>query len=354
MNDPAETMVTQSLETHAGEAPTDEALLGTVHRRLRRRRRARTAGVAVLAGAAVAVVATGIHSLTRPDAPGPTATSAQGWHWESFANVEVQVPDAWKEIGSSHHTTCVDSKAPSSGWVGRPTMLPVFLNACGEVPALANRVPYLRFDFNAKPGVTQYEAGWTREIRAVGALQVEVFGTDAAVRARVLDSARTIDGVDSRGCAPSHPAATDAGARPTGEGLAAVGAAESIRICAYRIQQMSRTPPLLASAELTGDQAREVGAALRAAPPPSFGPSNGEPEATDGTLCRPSDEEVFVLQVHGDRGDQEVVVRLTGCGPYDTDDGRQLRTPTKQSIGPLVTAVGRPESRGPFLTNLLK
>jgi hypothetical protein len=215
-------------------------------------------------------------------------------------------------------------------------------------------VPYVLFDFNAKPGVTQYDAGWTKEVRSVGALQVEVFGTDAAIRARVLDSARTIDGVDSRGCAPTHPAATNPPVRPTGEGLAAVGTSESIRICAYRTGEQLLVPPLLASAELTGEQAREVGAALQSAPGlkgPTF--TSGEVTTAPGR-CTTGDEEILVLHVHGDRGDQEVVVRLNGCGPFDTDDGRTFRSLTKASVGPLVTAVGRPEDRGPFLTNLLK
>jgi hypothetical protein len=177
----------------------------------------------------------------------------------------------------------------------------------------------------------------------------------------VLDSARTIDGVDSRGCSPTHPAATNEVVRPTGEGLAAIGTAESIRICVYRTLELSQIPPLLASAELTGEQARKVGAALRTAPPPAVVATSGDPTTTVdeprvhlNSGCRTTDDEVFVLQVHGDRGDQEVVVRLTGCGPFDTDDGRQIRSPTKDSVGPLVTAVGRPESRGPFLTTLLK
>jgi ferric-dicitrate binding protein FerR (iron transport regulator) len=86
MNDPAETLVTQSLASHAAEAPSDTTLLGTVHRRLRRRRRTRAAGVVVLACAAVIVAAAGVQSLTRPEDAGPAASPAQpppGWHWES-------------------------------------------------------------------------------------------------------------------------------------------------------------------------------------------------------------------------------------------------------------------------------
>ncbi|GAB2568427.1 hypothetical protein [Kribbella endophytica] len=361
MNDPAETLVTESLESHAASAPSDATLLGTVHRRLRRRRRARSAGVAVLACAAVAVAGVGIRSLVHPTAaPGPTASIAQpppGWHWESYANVEVQVPDQWTEISAGRLTTCASKRPAWDGWVGRPSALPTIAMGCGsEVSALADRVPYLLFTFNETPGVKQYDAGWTREVRAVGALQVEVFGADAAVRTRVLDSARTIDGVDSNGCAPAHAVATQPSYRPTGKGLASVGTAESIQICAYKSAASSRIPPLLASASLSGDQARDVGAALRAAPESgAFTTSHPDRPATvKGALCLTGDPEVFVLRVRSDRGAQEVVVRLNGCGPFDIDDGVDFRVPTKPAVEPLVTAVGRPQSPGPFLTNLLK
>ncbi|GAA1531644.1 hypothetical protein [Kribbella lupini] len=369
MNDPAETLVTRSLESHAGSAPSDATLLGTVHRRLRRRRRARTAGAAVLACAAVAVVGVGIHSLVRPEvAPAPSvAQPPAGWHWESYANVEVQVPDAWTEINAGHLATCPKEKARMAGWVGRPSMLPGIAMGCGvfvgggvDVGAPANRVPYVLFDFNAAPGVTRYDAGWTKEVRAVGALKVEVFGTDDAVRERVLASARVIEGADSNGCAPTHPVATQPSYRPAGDGLASVGTVESIGICAYNSTPYPRVPPLLASAGLTGDQAREVGAALLDAPLPDIAATSEDEtgrtplSSTHSSRCATSDNEVLVLQVRGDRGEQEVVVRLDSCGPLDTNDGQRIRLLTKASAGPLLDAVGRPEERGPLLTRLLK
>jgi hypothetical protein len=365
MNDPAETLVTETLETHAASAPSDATLLGTVHRRLRRRRRARTAGAVVLACAAVVVAGAGIRTLTRPDGAPPVAQPPAGWHWESYANVEVQVPDQWTEINAGRLATCPAEKPRMAGWVGRPSMLPEPAMGCpvavrGGVTAgePANRVPYVLFDFNAAPGVTQYDAGWTQEVRAVGALKVAVFGTDAAVRAQVLGSARVIDGVDSNGCAPAHAGAAQASYRPSGKGLTSVGTVESIQICSYRSElQPAQVPPLLASAELTGDQARDVGLALRTAPETgaSLTSKPREPMPVKGVICQTSStEELLVLRVKGDRGSQEVVVRLNGCSPFDVDDGVDFRQPTKPSIGPLVTAVGRPQSPGPFLTNLLK
>lgn len=363
MNDPAETLVTESLESHAGSAPSDALLLSTVHRRLRRRRRARTAGGVVLACAAVAVVGVGLRSLVQPagSEPAPVAQPPAGWHWESYANLEVQVPDGWKEIGSSVRTTCPAEKPPWDGWVGRPSMLPGPALGCpvpvaGTRPVLppAYRVPYVRFTFDASRGVTQYEDGWTKEVRSFGPLQVEVFGTDPAVRARVFDSARTINGVDSNGCAPTRTIG-DAN-RPSGKGLAAIGTVDSIAVCAYNSTPSPRIPPLVASAELTGDQARAVGVALRTAPEPGPRPTkaSGDVKANLHQCQDFGDREVLVLRVHGDRGTQEVVVRLSGCGPFDTDDGKTFRDLTKESVGPLVDAVGRPERRSPFLTNLLK
>jgi hypothetical protein len=359
MNDPVETLVTRSLEAQAEAAPSDAMLLGTVHRRLRRRRRARTAGAAVLACAAVVVASVGIHSWARPDgAPAPSAAQPPpGWHWESYANVEVQVPDAWQEISAGRLTTCLEKRPPWNSWVGRPSLLPTIAMGCGqEVSTLADRVPYLLFTVNATPGVKQYDGGWTREVRSIGSLQLEVFGTDAAVRERVLGSARVIKGADSNGCAPTHAVATQPSYRPTGEGLNSVGTVESIAICAYNSVASAGIPPLLASAALTGDQAREVGTALRTAPETGAAKTSRSdtPEPLSGANCRADAPEVFLLQVRGDRGSQEVVVRLNGCGPFDIDDGVDFRQPTKPAVGPLVTALGRPQSPGPFLTNLLK
>ncbi len=366
MNDPAETLVTESLESHAASAPSDATLLGTVHRRLRRRRRARTAGAAVLACAAVVVAGVGIHTLTQPDTAPPVAQPPTGWHWESYANVEVQVPDQWTEISAGRLATCPAEKPRLTGWVGRPSMLPTLAMGCGDsvdggdVGTPANRVPYVLFDFNAAPGVRRYDAGWTKEVRAVGALKVEVFGTDAAVRSRVLESARVIDGVDSNGCAPTHPAATGAAGRPAGAGLASIGTAESIRICAYTTRVLPRIPPLQASASLSGTEAGTVGAALRDAPLPEVRPASGEPNgktplsSTHSSGCQTTDRELLVLTLDGDRGDQEVVVRLAPCGPFYTDDGHEIRTLTKDSIRPLIDAVGRPEELGPLLESILK
>ncbi|MEV6282852.1 hypothetical protein [Kribbella sp. NPDC051770] len=364
MNDPAETLVTESLTRHAEEAPPDETLLGSVHRRLRRRRRVRSAGVGVLACAAVVVAGVGLRSVVQPQDVGPVAQPAAGWHWESYANVELQAPDGWKDIGAGPRATCPSTKAAMNGWVGRPSMLaspaigcPVAVAGSSVVlPELAYRVPYVLFSSDETPGVKQYDAGWTREVRAIGGVKIEVFGPDAAVRERVFASARTIDGVDSRGCAPSHSAATDQRVRPKGGGLADVGAVRSIAVCAYRLGPGTAVPPLLASAELTGDQAREVGAALTTAP--ALGSkaltTTGDHPVSVRQCPQGATPEVLVLRVHGDRGAQEVVVRLAGCGPFDTDDGTTFRNLTKESVGPLLETVGRPEVRGLFLTNLLK
>jgi hypothetical protein len=358
MNDSTEALISQSLESHAADAPSDDTLLSAVHTRLRRRRFARTTGAVVLACAAVATAVTGVHSLTDNVSPSPAPSVAQpppGWHWESYSNIQVQVPDGWQDGIATHLWAC-SKKKPAGPVIGRPTFLPTTRNLCGqEAPALALRVPHLFFDSNPQAGIFPRDHGWTEQTRVIDGLGLTVFSDDDAVRRRILDSATLINGTDVNGCAPSHPSALRSDLRPApGSGLRSVGEVESVQICAYQLGSEPNRPPLLASAEISGDRARAVGDALLAAPEVARGAeTTGDPNL-GGTGCRVPDVEILVLKVHGGAGDQEVLVRYTECTGNGFDDGTTVRRLTKAALQPLLTAVGRPQAMTPFIEQLLR
>ena len=356
MNDPTETQLTRSLAEHAADAPSDEFLLADVHTRLSRRRRARTTGAVVLACAAVATALTATQTLTDRNppptsaiAPAPRPAVAEapaGWHWESYSNVQVQVPDSWREGGANPLWACSTEK-PAGPMVGRISLLMYPAMACTKpAPPLDLRVSHLFFDYGPRPGVFPRGDGWTEETRVLDGLGLTVFSDDDALRRQILDSAVLIKGTDVHGCTPSDPLATGSESRPPAKGgLASVGVVDSVQICAYVDSAQPSRPPLLASAEISGDSARAVGEALLAAPPPAAG--RDSLPAAESSACKTTDREILVLKVHGDTGTQEVLVRFTGCVRTGFDDGTTTRVLTKDALQPLLTAVGRPEAMTP-------
>src|SRR5262245_17322818 len=105
-------------------APTD--LVERVHQRARTRRRRTTGLTAGLASAAVLVVALATAQLTGPDRAGtpvssesPTPTPSEtvaedpGWRWESWHDVQVQVPADWA-WGSRSQWCTMSSR--TDGW----------------------------------------------------------------------------------------------------------------------------------------------------------------------------------------------------------------------------------------------
>jgi hypothetical protein len=356
MNDSTEALISQSLESHAADAPSDDTLLSGVHTRLRRRRFARATGAVVLACAAVATAVTGAHSLTDDVSPAPAPSVAQpppGWHWESYSNIQVQIPDGWQD-GIANHLWACSKKKPAGPVIGRPSLGIVPMIGCAvEAPALALRVPHLFFDFNPRPGIFRRDHGWTEETRVIDGLGLSVFSDDDAVRRRILDSATLINGTDVNGCAPSHPAALRPDLRPaSGSGLSSVGEVESVQICAYRTGYRPDRPPLLASAEISGDRARAVGDALLAAPEVATG---AEPNLVlTRALCQGGATEILMLKVHGGEGDQEVLVRYAECSGNGFDDGTTVRRLTKAALQPLLTALGPPQVMTPFIEQILR
>jgi hypothetical protein len=351
-------LLTRVLSTYADSAPIDHhAVLASVHHRLRRRRKVRAAGAGVLACTAVAAGVTGIGVLRDGQVPaaGPSVpvslpatpeipTADEGWRWESYGTVQVQVPDSWTDTFYSHLWSCrpltygpASEDVPSTPQVGRPLRGHVPMIGCPRVPDLAERVPHLWFgEAERSPGVYRYDHGWLEEVRVVDGIHLSAFGNDPVVLKRILDSARPIVGRDAYGCSPAAPPVVGEGRRPAGPGLGGIGDIESIRLCGYGIDGLPRDARLLAGGEISGDKARQVVAALRAAPAGS-GPNHEYHCET----ARFGDD--LLITVRGSTGEQEVSVRYNSCKHNGIDDGTTSRRLTREALLPLVTTLYSPQ-----------
>ncbi|MET7283422.1 hypothetical protein ABZS29_34670 [Kribbella sp. NPDC005582] len=193
-----EQKIADSLARHAADAPSDHALLSTVHGRLRRRRTGRAAGAVVLVAAVVATAFTANHTLrTEPE----VAQTKPGWRWESYKTAQVQVPESWDQY--------VAGPAPCGTW-GSPAIgrwydwQPRDRYTCEfAVFPLKDRQPYVWFGDAQAPGIKQYDGGWSEETRLVGGTKVSVLAPSEELRREIIDTARPITRTDAYGCTPT-------------------------------------------------------------------------------------------------------------------------------------------------------
>ncbi|TDO34311.1 hypothetical protein EV643_1275 [Kribbella sp. VKM Ac-2527] len=279
----------------------------------------------------------------RSTGAGQGASSADdGWRWESYQTIELQVPEDWG-YGITGSPPCLVEKKQRPH-VGRPG--PVRTIGCWGLPPLAHRAPYVWFDTKSrnpagdgmrKLGVQPADHGWVEETRLVDGLHVTVLSDDDSLRRRILDSARVIDGSDANGCTPDHRLAHQPDGRPASTGgLASIGTVESIKVCRYAITRRDpdRRAPLIASSIFTGDAAGALVDAITSAPEGS-GPNDKECIDTYGMY-------ILVLTVRGGSRDQEVSVRYDGCDFNGTDDGQTLRQLTAPVLRPILTGIHQP------------
>jgi hypothetical protein len=277
-----------------------------------------------------------------------------GWRWESYQTIEIQVPEDWK-YGTTGSPPCLvrELRPP---YVGRPGAIRA-IGCRDPFPQLAYRASYLWFDAKSRnpaaearlaelgratgsrtPGVRPADHGWIEETRSVDGVLVTVLSDDDALRERIFDSARVIDGKDVNGCTPDHPLAHTPQGRPAAtRGLASIGSVESITVGRYAIpvranpRFASRRAPLIGSSTLTGEAAQALVDAITSAPEGS-GPNVKDCLDSYGS-------EVMVLTVHGSDRDQEILVRYNGCHFNGTDDGVTLRHLTAEVVQPLLTGI---------------
>jgi hypothetical protein len=333
--DRTETLLTESLDRHAAEAPDDHDLLTTVHSRLRRRRTGRTVGAAMLAVVAVAATVTVSQSLNHDAGPAGTTDglATKGFRWESYKTVQVQVPASWKNFTSSS-APCGSSKTPVVGrlspWLTLKTV------GCGvAVLPLAERHEYVWFDDVQKPGIKQYDSGWTEETREVGGVHVSVLTKDDALRQRILDSAVPLtNGPDAYGCEqngylPSEDDSTES---------LVLGKITSVDICDYWGARDSKQSSLLAGSRLDGKEATQL--AQRITDELKTAPTT---TGQSPLLCMPLGRKTIRLTLHGPDGDWSLLFHPLDCtNQYFAKVGPDLRLFSARLADLVITGVHNP------------
>lgn len=206
----------------------------------------------------------------------PSAEAPQGWRYESYAGVQVQVPASWGWGGAPLRSdifhgkdslgTCGSAQAAvqsgdddasyvssATAFTGRPAVMSDLCMSWGSDGAMPQGDALW---FASPLEVGQRSVGRVvAETRAVGDQHVTVFSSHASLRRQVLRTAQFVD-TDANGC-PTHPvlrpAPGPAGQRP-----------DSMSVCAY--SQDSGTAVLLWSGSVPRQAAQEYADTVRREP----------------------------------------------------------------------------------------
>jgi hypothetical protein len=243
-------------------APDAVGLADAARGRARQKRRARVAGAAAAVALAIAVPVGFVAwpgsgdggnadpdvADTAPDAP----ALEEGWRWESWHGVTVQVPDSW-DYGSLSDW-CADGGTIGTPRVQRPGTV---ANSIGCTPGSTYGLTFQEIDNHDDfewPVVIQTGEAWPDPNyvggRGIGGVLVMVATPDDELAHRVLDSVRRIPSSgDPNGCPPRL---TPSAPTPPEGGLS---------VCRY-----DETWALDQSEVLFGDDEGEATKALKAAP----------------------------------------------------------------------------------------
>lgn len=332
------------LARHAERMATDPGVVrrATAEVGRRRRRRWRVAG-SVAASVAVGAVVV-LTSVLGPedrgaevadDGGGPSVGAVDRWRTELWHDLAVDVPADWGYGGApfADGSVCFPSRmvepdgsrtpgAREDGpYVGRPVALtdvcekyPFIPGSRGEAPT----APYVWLGAGVEPGVVEYDNGYVQETVEVNGSTLTVAARDAALRERILATARggetCLAEIEELG--PIAHDVAEPGSRP-----------EALRVCAYGVDGAgARTARLRYGAELGEQALRAYLDALEGA-----GPEKDQCPFLDYA------EVEWVLLELVDRGGavvrQDVVHLFGDCAGIDVD-ARQLGSLETVSLTP--------------------
>ena len=287
----------------------------------------------------------GISQPVDGDLPQPD----EGWRYESFGDVVVQVPDSW-----------IHDKAPGRDWCAGGGQGPFprkpYVDVTGEFVIelgidcgssdpgsreLAEPTPerlwttHLTFQ-RASEGlapepqaVTTYD-GWTKIVATVGHTHFIVLADQEhlADAHRIADSAQVV-AVDHNGCDATSPIRNGFYPRPPQPfDLDSVGSVDEIAVCQYGFYSPEGEPGLVASRLLTGPEANAELGALQ-------GTTIGSgPNAPDACADRRPDTAV-VLRLDPRTEPHDIYVYYESCMHNGFDDGTNVRQLTRENCLPL-------------------
>jgi hypothetical protein len=309
-----EQRLTETLALGAQGAPPAIGLAAAARSRARARRRTRLAGTAAVVALAVGLPAgvwatQGSGGSQAGPGPGPAggtiakdpaAAGAQmpgGFHYESWHEVTIEVPDTWAygSLGS----WCAGGGALEPPRIGRPGGLTESI-ACS--PGSGYGVTFSEVDDNGDfrwPLVHQSGDSWPADAyvgaRGLGGVLVEVDLPDLALAQQILDSAELHPQLDPNGC-------------PVADSSDPVVPAGTMAVCRY-----DATGRLEQSELLSGTEVAAAEAALRAAPDAAAG------------RCGVS-QPAFVSPIRMSSAAEDASVDL-GCGGVSMADGPKRLTP---------------------------
>lgn len=272
-----------------------------------------------------------------------------GWRWESFGGVQVAVPGDWgwgvggQRLSQWCISTSRDRAEPIVGRPGAVTAVGCSMGEDGVDPRtlLENTGSVVSLDWvlEEKPGTT-HEGDSTTVVLAGVAVTVVA---PADLRERIVATVHEVQGPrDAFGCPTTDPVWTDPGRRPDpGVDVATLSGVSAVSVCRYAVADpAARFPgdrePLFSSARLAGDAARDVLAAIAAAPP-GGGPDNPGDCLPDYSYG----DDLIVLRVTSDAGESTVHARYSGCDHNGFDDGVTVRRLTREAMQPLLAGPNR-------------
>lgn len=286
---------------------------------------------------------------TQPAEPSATPDDQgepiDGWRYESYRDVQLQVPASWGYGPGSTSDWCVDDGAwlPKEPYVGRTDNQVVESILCSESPEEAParlQVPHVVFS-PLQPGASDEASGSSDSDlvtlkKPIGHALVTVMAPQTLAQL-ILDTAVVVK-ADHNGCPVSDPIQGPEFASPTGNSrsLAGIDHVDTIAICRYLLSVDAselQKPGLLSSAELEGRAAENELGAMKAA---AEGGGPDDPSHCDDYLIG---DEAVVLRLNDGSETNQVYVYYNWCFNNGLDDGTTKRMLTVDSCGPLFDAL---------------
>ncbi len=342
----AENALRAAFERVAAEDGTPGALDGPA---IRRRARTRSAGM--IAGAAAATLllvggVVGAVQLTRDaaapanDPANPTENTAieppaNGWRYEYYRDVRLQVPNTWgydQEPGSDWCADVPGGMVPERPYVARsgPAKL-VFDILCrpGRTP-VSTWVDHVTLS-SGQGQSTVRTVGPFRVIQEpVGHVTIKVVSTDRRLADRILASAEIVE-PDDPSCDPSSEIQARGFQRPSPAfDITALDDVDAMLVCQYTLSTPPDAPALIAQYELVESAAEAELRALQAAP---IGGGPDHPETCGRGEY--GDSAIVLHLMHGDASDQ-MYVYYSSCRGNGFDDGTAIRALTREACPPLI------------------
>ncbi len=298
-------------------------------------------GVRLTAPAGSVPVAGG---ATSSDGATSAAEPAEGWRFEFYRDVRVQVPDSWTYAQEPGSDWCayVPGRLPKMPYVARAEGSSVRLDiGCSRPGSADYRGPpvdtwvdhlALSSAFGGSSGsVTANRTGAFWMVRqVVGHAGIKVVTKDRQLADRILASAEIVQPADPS-CDPRSPIQARGFQRPAPAfDVSSLTDVDSILVCQYSFGEPEDAPGLVAQSELTGAAADDELHALQSAP------IGGGPNRPGSCMGGYYGESALVIRLQSGETSHDMYLYYATCRGNGFDDGTEIRTLTTAGCTPLI------------------